>query len=165
MFDVYLIFKREIVKMKIVSMDAGRALRAKAAFTTRRVPRSTMATLLSGDVKPSAGDVVLARVGKVNQHRNIQLTSGRRSRLFEGDEVLLCYGNRYAPDQFEAVIPEQLGKCHMVAGGGIAAQMLTFSGQIKPATEIEALGIIGDRQGRAVNVSHHALPNLGLAQE
>src|SRR5471032_1016918 len=88
-------------------LDFRRLGAAKSAYTTRFVSRLIDADphgygLLSGEhVVPHAGDVVLARVHKLGQHAAIQLPDGRRATLFEGDEILVAYGDRYAPDQFE----------------------------------------------------------------
>lgn len=144
----------------ITIQDRNRVLRAKAAYTTRRIPREDIATLVTGDVTPKTGDVVLARIEKVGQHPRIELATGRRSRLFVGDEVLLCVGNRYAPDQFEAVIPRGLGQCAMVAAGGIAAEVLTRSDKVANATAIHLHGLVGDGQGNVLNLERYALPKI-----
>jgi hypothetical protein len=100
-------------QLPIVGLEPRRLRRVKAAYTTRFVSR-LMASgggygLLCGDaVTPRAGDVVLARVEKIGQHPRIELPDGRRATLFTGDEVLVAYGNRYAPDQFEAEVPRDL---------------------------------------------------------
>src|SRR5262249_55987975 len=90
-------------------LDPARLARAKAAYTTRfvdalRRERGCQGfSLLTGDgIVPQSGDVVLAAVGEIGQHKALELTTGRRSDLFPGDEMLLAYGSRYAPDQFEA---------------------------------------------------------------
>ena len=78
--------------------DEDRA-RAKAGFTTRRVPSDAMRTLIGGSVRPRSGDVVSARMARAGQHRRIQRPNGRRAQLHVGDEILVTYGDRYAPDQ------------------------------------------------------------------
>jgi hypothetical protein len=35
--------------------------------------------------------------------------------LFVGDEILVAYGHRYAPAQFLAEVPPDLGGCHLNA--------------------------------------------------
>ena len=130
----------------------------KMPFVTRRVPRSAMATLVGGDRAPRPGDLVLVRVERLGQHRHLELVSGRRARLFPGDEVVLAYGHRYAPDQFEAEVPADLAPCHMVAAGGIASCMLSRHGRVRAATQVQPLGLIGDRHGRVINLADHALP-------
>ena len=134
--------------------------KSKTAFTMRRVPPRTLRTLIQHDVSPGMGDVVMARVTRLGHHKNLQLVNGRRSRLFLDDLVLVVYGNRYAPDQFEALIPPTLGACHLVAGGGIAAQVHHRSNKVGEATRLEAIGLVGDEEGRVVNLADFALPQL-----
>ena len=133
-------------------LDAGRLSRVKCAFTTRRVDLSGAATVLSGQLKPVAGDLLLARVTRIRQHTRIELDNGRRARLHVGDEILVCYGNRYAPDQFESLVPDDLGPCHLVAAGGIASKVQAKHQRMKGATEIEPIGLIGDSNGRRINL-------------
>ena len=111
-------------------VEPRRLRRAKAAYTTRFVARSIAARasegygVLSGsDVVPRPGDVVMARVEHIGQHKAVELPDGRRATLFEGDDVIVAYGNRYAPDQFEAEVPGDLGPTDLVAAGGVAASV------------------------------------------
>lgn len=141
------------------TIDSPRIARAKAAYTTRRVDRRAIKTLLEGH-GPRPGDLVLARVVKLGQHARIELEHGRRAPLFVGDEIIVCYGHRYAPDQFEAEVPEDLNECHLVAGGGIAARCLARHGSMKAATVIQPLGLLGDADGRPLNLADWALPEI-----
>lgn len=138
-------------------LAASRVARLKTPYTTRRFPSSAFSTLLAGDIAPRVGDLVLASVERLGQHRHLELASGRRARLFEGDEIVLAYGNRYAPDQFEAEVPRDLGPCHLVAAGGIAARVLTRHGRMRGATVVRPLGLLGDRAGHALNLAQFAL--------
>jgi len=104
-------------------------------------------------LRPRSGDLLLAEVIGRGQHARIELPCGRRSRMFIGDEIVVCYGNRYAPDQFEAVVPKDLGDCALVAGGGIAARMRSKRSGIKRATPIRPLGLIADAEGRRINIA------------
>jgi molybdopterin-guanine dinucleotide biosynthesis protein len=139
-------------------LDAARLVRAKIAYAARRAQFRDIHALVTGEgVVPHAGDLLLARVGRIGQHRRIELRSGRRALLFEGDEIVLCYGNRYAPDQFEAYVPNDLGPCHMAAAGGVAGRVVAAHLRMKAPTEILPLGLLGDRQGRVVNLYRYAL--------
>lgn len=136
-----------------------RIKRAKFAYTTRRVKLKPGMTLLK-EVAPKIGDLVLARVEKIGQHKRIELTNSRKARMFIGDEIVVVYGNRYAPDQFEAIIPETLVPCHLVAAGGVAAQVLSRHSSMKRPTEITPLGILGDSHGEAINLADFALKKV-----
>lgn len=129
---------------------------AKRAFTTRNVDLAVARRLLRSDRRPEAGDLILAKVTALGQHRRIENIHGRRGDLYLGDEIIVTYGNRYAPDQFEAYVPEDLGPCHLVAGGGVAARATCRHAGIKPATQIEVIGALLDSDGRALNLADFA---------
>jgi|GEM_PF-201301 len=129
-----------------------RLRKVKRAFSTRRVPPSAMKTLITDMVRPLTGDLVLARVDEIWNHRKLELTDGRRALMFPGDEIVVCYGNRYAPDQFEGIVPSDLSPCDLVAAGGIAACELVRHQRMKPPTKITPLGLIADAEGRRLNV-------------
>ena len=133
-------------------LDPARLARVKAAYTTRRVDLSRARTLIGGEIAPSSGDLLLARVTRIRQHTRIELANGRRARLHTGDEILVCYGNRYAPDQFESQVPSHLGPCHLVAAGGVASLMNSRHKRMKGATEILPLGLLGDSKGHRLNL-------------
>lgn len=134
-------------------LDPRRVSRAKAAYTTRFLSRliakdPTGYGLLSGEgVVPRAGDVLLARVEEIGQHPRIELPMGRRAILHEGDELLLAYGNRYAPDQFEGEVPQDLGLTSLLAAGGVAGRVLSCHGAMLPATTLRPIGLLTDSRG------------------
>ncbi|MBA2470484.1 MAG: DUF1611 domain-containing protein [Chloroflexia bacterium] len=140
-------------------LEAGRLGRAKAAYTTRRAELGTLTTLVNGASIPREGDLVLARVMEVGQHPRVELPGGRKAELYLDDEVVLCYGNRYAPDQFEAEVPNDLDYCHMVAGGGVAARVVSWHFDMEFPTVIEPVGLLADRSGRVVNLREFGLPS------
>ncbi|MFO7642132.1 MAG: DUF1611 domain-containing protein [Candidatus Competibacteraceae bacterium] len=133
---------------------------AKRAFTTRRVNADAMRTLLTGDRQPRAGDLVLARVQAIGQHKRVQLNTGRPANLFENDTVIVAFGNRYAPDQFEAEVPPNLDACHLAAAGGLAAQILSQHEAMLPPTSLQPLGLVGDSSGQVLNLRDFALPAM-----
>ena len=140
-------------------LEKMRIAQAKWAYTTRRINRKQKFTLLSGEeLTPLPGDLVLARVDELGQHKRLELTNSRRASLFEGDEIVVAYGNRYAPDQFEGIVPDHLGPCRLVAAGGVAARLLNRHDRIRSATRITPLGLLADKDGRRINLSSARLP-------
>jgi hypothetical protein len=135
-------------------LDFHRLGSAKSAYTTRFVSRLIDGDprgygLVTGDqVVPQAGDVILARVHGLGQHLRIERPDSRKAILFEGDEILVAYGDRYAPDQFEAEVPADLGATHLVAAGGLAGTVISAHSTMKPPTQIEPLGLLADARGR-----------------
>lgn len=131
----------------------------KRAYNTRRIAPSDLAALHSDPgAAPRAGDLVLARVERIGKHASLELTDSRRSTLFAGDEVLVAYAARYAPDQFEARVPADLGPCHLAASGGVAAEVISRHGAVSAPTELRPLGLLVDAQGLRVNLERAALP-------
>lgn len=137
----------------VQALDPRRLAVAKSAYTTRFVSRMLAGDpkgygLLTGDhVVPHAGDVVLARVHRIGQHAAIMLPDGRRASLFEGDEILVAYGDRYAPDQFEAEVPDNLSLTNLVAAGGLAGTAISAHSKMAAPTQLEPLGLLTDTHG------------------
>lgn len=135
------------------TLDGQRLAAAKTAYTTRFLDRRICDDprgygLLTGDeVVPRAGDVVLARVVELGQHERLESPDSRRASLFVGDEILVAYGARYAPDQFEAEVPLDLGPTHLVAAGGLAGTVHSAHAAMKPATSLQPLGLLTDAEG------------------
>ncbi len=140
------------------SPDARRLASAAWAFTTRRVPRAQPLQIGRQASPPRAGDLVLARVDALGFHRGLQLRNGRRKNLFPGDEIVVAYGNRYASNQFEAVVPKTPGPCHLVAGGGVAAKALSWHARIGNGPSlITPIGYVLRPDGKRVNLCDHGL--------
>jgi hypothetical protein len=125
---------------------------AKRAYTTRHMNIERACYLLKGDQQPQHGDLVLAEVIRIGQHTRLELGSGRRAHMHVGDHILVCYGDRYAPDQFEASLPQDLGECHLVAAGGIASQMESRHHRMKRPTSLRPKGLVIDAQGNRINL-------------
>ncbi len=133
----------------------------KIAYTPRHLKLESVASLLHGDdVIPTAGDIVLARITKIGQHSGLELANGRRSALFVDDEIIVCYGNRYAPDQYEARVPTDLESCDLVASGGIASLMNHRHANVKAPTTIHPIGLLADSDNRRINLKDTALPKV-----
>lgn len=141
------------MEIKLEPLPRQRLEQAKWAYTTRRINREQRFQLLSGTLSPQAGDLVLAQVEELGQHRRLELVTSRRATLFEGDEIVVVYGNRYAPDQFEGIVPEHLGPCRLVAAGGVAARLLNRHDRVKTATRITPIGLLTDENGHRINLS------------
>jgi hypothetical protein len=134
-----------------------RLCQAKRAFTTRHVDCGMAERLVRSGRTPKAGDVILARVKSIGQHARIENIHGRRGQLYVGDEIIVAYGNRYAPDQFEAFVPTDLDECDLVAGGGVASRMTRKHASMKSPTKIDVIGLLGREDGSILNLADFAL--------
>ncbi len=125
---------------------------ARRAFMARHLDPARVACLVRGPgVRPRIGDYVLARVLEIGRHRRLETETGRRAELQPGDEVVLVYGARYAPDQFRGEVPSRLGPCHLLAAGGLAGRCTVRHAGVKAPTRIVPLGLLADERGRVWN--------------
>ncbi len=141
----------------MISVDQERINNAKRAYTTRRADLTLSRYLLNDTRPPLPGDLVLARIECIGQHQRIETPDGRRSRLYIGDEVLVCYGPRYAPDQFESYVPKDLGPCDLVAAGGLASTMISKHSRMKNPTRLVPIGLLADGDGKVMNIQRWGL--------
>ncbi|WP_170519946.1 DUF1611 domain-containing protein [Ruegeria atlantica] len=133
---------------------------AKWAFTTRRVDRSDVHGLTTQMGRAKAGDLILCEIAEIGHHKKIQLAERRASVSYPGDYVVLCLGDRYAPDQFlaSAVIDGNL--IDLVAGGGVAGRVDAAHTRMDNPTRLKPIGLLTNASGHVINVSDYALPSL-----
>jgi molybdopterin-guanine dinucleotide biosynthesis protein len=146
--------------MNISHISQERLLNAKVAYTPRNLRLASVAALWQeDDVIPNAGDMLLAKVTKIGHQSELELMHDRHSALLIGEEIIVCYGNRYAPDQFEAQVPKDLKSCDLVAAGGIAARMNHRHASVA-STSIQPIGLLADSHGKRINLKDTTLPKL-----
>ena len=135
--------------------------RVQASYTTRFVGAAVAQNpaefhVLAGDsVVPRSGDVVIARVTEILNHKRVETPESRKAILFEGALIMLAYGNRYAADQFLAHVPDSLEPCHLVAAGGIAGTVTMAHEKMEDPTTIEPIGLLANTHG-VVNIADFA---------
>ena len=130
----------------------------KWAFTTRRVAASDVQGLQENTMSVVAGDLVLARIARIGQHKNIQLSSGRNSASYIGDHVVLVCGDRYAPDQFEGIAELDPAGSDLMAGGGVVGKVRRANAKMTDPTQVVPLGLLTDAGGEVINIARYALP-------
>ena len=150
---------------RIDELAAARVKSAKWAFTTRRVDRSQVAGLSRAFGAAVPGDLVLAEIAEVGQHGKLQLASGRSSESYPGDRVVVCVGERYAPDQFEGVAEIDAQGCELIAGGGVVGRVLRAHERMEEPTRLRPLGLLRDAEGETLNVARFALPEMDAPED
>jgi hypothetical protein len=142
----------------IDSLEATRTLAtAKWAFTTRRVPRALVNQMHRSWATARAGDLVLAEVVELGQHTGLQLAQGRRAELYIGDRIVACLGNRYAPDQFEALARVGDDTLDLVAAGGVVGSVVEAHSRMDAPTRLRPLGLLCDASRQTLNVARFGL--------
>lgn len=140
-----------------VTVGSPRLALAKRAFTTRRADL-TGAVLLDASHRPAVGNLVLSEVVDIGHHGRLELCDGRRSKLFLGDEIITCYGHRYAPDQYEVTIPDDLRQCALATSGGVTGIVEHRHAGVGRATQLRPIALLGDAQGRPLTLDRFSLP-------
>ncbi len=130
----------------------------KWAFTTRRVSHNDPSHLISDFSQARPGDLLCAEVLSIGQHTGVQLAAGRRAEIYQGDNLALCVGARYAPDQFESVPTIVDGFCDLVAAGGVAGTIVNAHSSMKEPTRLKVHGLLADRGGDVINIGQFGLP-------
>lgn len=144
------------ISENVIPLPRRRLERAKRSFTVRHVDLDLACGLMIEGV-PHPGDIVLAQVESIGHHKKLEDSHGRRAAMFVDDNIVVAYGDRYAPDQFEAEVPEDLGPCDLVAGGGVASRVVRKSGMARNPTRIVPVGILTDATGRRLNTADFAI--------
>jgi len=134
----------------------------KWAFTTRRVDHGDIAGLTKDVGNAVSGDLVLAELVSIGQHKKLQLASGRYSESYIGDIVVMACGDRYAPDQFEGFAEINPDECDMIAGGGLLGRMVHAHGRMSTPTRVRPLGLLTDADGDVVNIASYSLPGATI---
>jgi hypothetical protein len=110
------------------------------------------------DKQPENGDVVYGKVSRLGQHVELENKSGRIHRLNEGSTAIFVFGNRYAPDFYEGVIPTTMtNKVDLLARSGIIGNVKVKNSSVSEPTQIKVLGYICDANGAVLNTRNYPL--------
>jgi hypothetical protein len=126
-----------------------------AAFTISRKQIKHYSFL---DKQPENGDVVYGKVTRLGQHVELENKSGRIHRLNEGSTAIFVFGNRYAPDFYEGVLPTTMtDKVDLLARSGIIGNVQVKNSSVKEPTQIQILGYVCDVNGEVINTRNYPL--------
>jgi hypothetical protein len=129
-------------------------LRPSAAYALPA--RTVRGYVASSDDPPSVGDVIVGQVRSIGAHREIENPQGRIHQLNEGFLSLFVYGNRYATDAFEAVVPERsFPVIDLVARSGVVGEVHSRNSRMLAPTQVAVLGRAVDADGRPINSLQH----------
>lgn len=108
--------------------------------------------------QPQSGEVGIFRVLE-DSRRFLKDHNGGNQSLFEGDLVMLAFGNRYATSQYEAYVPTQPERfCSLAGFGGIAGVISSVNATMKhEPLPLELIGYAVDEQGTVINTIQQTL--------
>ncbi|MDE3231521.1 MAG: DUF1611 domain-containing protein [Chloroflexota bacterium] len=130
--------------------------RMRISYALRRIPEADFASLAPlGSVE--RGDIALARVEKIGKNGGLELPTGRRSTLHEGDVLAVVFGNRYATRQFEGYARTDGDRCHMLSMGGLAGMVESKHASVADPTRLQLIGALADASGSPLRLQNYAL--------
>lgn len=104
------------------------------------------------DRPPCTGDLVYGTVVVTGAHRSLENKEGRIHTIYDGSKAIFIYGNRYAPDAFEGVVPdESSAEVDMLARSGIVGRLLTKNTNALDCTRIKIYGHVCNADGKPLN--------------
>jgi len=134
--------------MKVRRIRNGLFVPSSAMGLRDRMPKY----YVHSEKKPEVGDVVYGRVVRTGQHSSVENVSGRIHNIYDGTRCFFVFGNRYAPDYFEGLVPESYEKrVDMLARSGVVGKVTAQNPAIKDPTKVEIIGYACDQDGRMAN--------------
>jgi len=110
------------------------------------------------DRPPIAGDVVYGRVSRLGQHSTLENRNGRIHILNDGSRAVFVYGNRYAPDHYEGIVPNgPQSEVDMLARSGVVGEVRVRNSALKDPTRVRVLGFVCHEDGSPVNTLDNPL--------
>lgn len=121
-----------------------------AAFT---IPRKAIKGYLPITQPPQIGDLLYGEVASLGQHSSLENSHGRIHTIHQGTRAIFVFGNRYAPDYYEGVLPTEPGfdSIDLLARSGLVGNVLSKSGKVLSPTQIKPLGYVCDAEGNKLN--------------
>jgi hypothetical protein len=104
------------------------------------------------DKPPQAGDLVYGIIDCIGQHSSLENASGRIHMIHDGTKAIFVFGNRYAPDFYEGLVPgEMTDEVNLLARSGIVGVVKTKNSMIKDPTKVKISGYVCDEKGDVLN--------------
>jgi len=127
-----------------------------AAFS---VPRSLIKQYDAAlQTAPRVGDLVFGEISELGHHRLVESRTARLHTLNIGTRAVFVFGNRYAPDQFEGLVPETLNEhVDLFSRGGVIGKVVSQNQLIGAPTRVRVLGYVCDTDGMPINTRDHVL--------
>ena len=114
---------------------------------------------------PQMGDLIFREITELGHHLSLESKTARIHIIYEGTHAIFVIDNRYAPDQYEGLIPvEYVDGLDLLGTGGVVSELRTKNELIGAPTKVKLLGYVCDADGRVVNTRDHILvkPKNGL---
>lgn len=136
-------------------------MRIKKSLVTQIVENYSLDNHRNMDYLPKAGDVALFEVLQIGKHKTMQSDSKRNVAIFEGDQILAVFGDRYATEQFEGYVPSKIkSEYHILGAGGVIGILHSKNEAFKDIepTKVKLLGYAVDENNNVINTKFYEMP-------
>lgn len=124
------------------------------------INRKKMAGYVPIDSIAKVGDIVYGVVKSLGQHDQLENKSARIHKINTGSKAVFVFGNRYAPDYYEAIIPNEIvTEADLTARSGVISHVNCKNDRVMDPTKIKLLGYICDNAGNKLNTLDFPLIN------
>ncbi|MFA5238695.1 MAG: hypothetical protein WC476_03160 [Phycisphaerae bacterium] len=104
------------------------------------------------DKLPQAGDLVYGAIDSIGQHSSLENALGRIHMIHDGTKAIFVFGNRYAPDFYEGLVPDAITEeVDLIARSGVVGIVKTKNSMIKDPTKVRILGYVCNEKGDVLN--------------
>lgn len=110
------------------------------------------------DKIPVVGDVIFGKIIRKGQTEFLENKHGRLHNIVDGTTAVFAFGNRYAPDYYEAFVPQDVvPEVDLLSSGGVVGLVAQKNTQIADPTRIKVLGYALDKDGKILNTKDYPL--------
>ena len=143
-----LIQKRESIMKRI---EKG-FIRPSAAIT---IKRKEIKYYKKYDKPPEPGDIAYGMIIRIGEHSSLENVSGRIHKIYVGTKTIFVFGNRYAPDYYEGLVPSQItDEVDLLSRSGIIGEVKTKNLMRKDPTRVQILGYVCNKDDGILNTRY-----------
>lgn len=107
---------------------------------------------------PEVGDLIYGVVSRIGLHNELENKSGRIHQIQDGVKAIFVFGNRYAPDFYEGLIPIEVEEeVDLLARSGVIGIVKSKNSRVLDPTKIKILGQVCDDNGNKINTKSFSL--------
>lgn len=115
---------------------------------------------------PEAGDLVYGSILYLGKHRTLENKEGRIHKINDGTKAIFVFGNRYAPDYYEGIVPSSFkNEVDLLSRSGIIGDMIEKNSNIHDCTKVKVYGYIVDDNGKVLNTRNFSLLNSSIRKK
>ena len=107
---------------------------------------------------PEVGDLIFGEISELGHHRTVESRSARHHTVNIGTRAIFVFGNRYAPDQYEGLVPEEFQDyVDLYSRGGVIGEVQNQNQLIGRTTRVRILGYACKQDGSVINTRDYVL--------